>query len=596
MKYSADFETTTDENDCRVWAWGVCEIGDPDYFVYDNNIDSLIKFMENSNNSTFYFHNLKFDAIFIISWLFQHGFKHVTNKDDEKSKTFTTLISDKGQFYSIKIIFYNNGKKKKMVKIYDSLKVLPFSVAEIAKAFGLPINKLEIDYKKFRPVGHVLTPKEILYLRNDVQIVANALNTLFSQGLTKMTQASNAFSDYKDVVGELNFKSWFPMPHYDSDVRQCYRGGFTYVNPIYKGKDIKTGLVFDVNSLYPWVMRDCPLPYDEPIFFNGKYEQDELYPLYVQMLTCQFEIKKDHIPTIQLKNNLAFMPTEYITDSGDEEVTMCLTSVDLDLFLKHYEVYDIQYHSGWKFKSATGLFTDYIDKWTQVKIEATETGNKGMRTLSKLMLNALYGKFALNPIVQSKIPYFDDGVVKFTLGEKETRDPVYIPVGAFITAHARYKTITTAQKLYKNFVYADTDSVHLDIELPDSILQMKEKELNSLTTDQLKAHGLDFPDDFIVHPTQLGAWKLESCFHRARFLRAKSYIEDSNHPVTWNRPYLYDPDLLKITCAGMPASCYQYVTWENFQVGATYKGKLQSKQVKGGTILKETEFTIKPIY
>ena len=374
MKYSADFETTTDENDCRVWAWGLCEIGDPDYFVYDNNIDSLIEFMENSNNSTFYFHNLKFDAIFILAWLFEHGFKHVTNKDDEKTKTFTTLISDKGQFYSIKIIFEVNGNKKKFVKIYDSLKVLPFSVSDIAKAFGLPINKLEIDYKAYRPIGHILTAKEILYLRNDVQIVANALNTLFSQGLTKMTQASNAFSDYKDVVGELNFKSWFPMPHYDADVRQCYRGGFTYVNPKYKGKDIKTGLVFDVNSLYPYVMRDCPLPYDEPIFFKGKYEPDELYPLYVQMLTCQFELKKDHIPTIQLKNNLAFMPTEYLTSSEDEDVTMCLTSVDLELFFEHYDVYCLEFHSGWKFKSATGLFTDYIDKWTAVKIDADKTG------------------------------------------------------------------------------------------------------------------------------------------------------------------------------------------------------------------------------
>lgn len=31
-----------------------------------------------------------------------------------------------------------------------------------------------------------------------------------------------------------------------------------------------------------------------------------------------------------------------------------------------------------------------------------------MRTLAKLMLNALYGKFALNPNVRSKIPYYDN--------------------------------------------------------------------------------------------------------------------------------------------------------------------------------------------
>lgn len=51
------------------------------------------------------------------------------------------------------------------------------------------------------------------------------------------------------------------------------------------------------------------------------------------MFTCQFELKENYIPTIQLKNNLSFMPTAYLSSSEDEEVTMCLTSVDLELFL-----------------------------------------------------------------------------------------------------------------------------------------------------------------------------------------------------------------------------------------------------------------------
>lgn len=31
-RYTADFETTTDPNDCRVWAYGICEIGNTDNF------------------------------------------------------------------------------------------------------------------------------------------------------------------------------------------------------------------------------------------------------------------------------------------------------------------------------------------------------------------------------------------------------------------------------------------------------------------------------------------------------------------------------------------------------------------------------------
>lgn len=553
MKLMADFETTTNELDCRVWAWGVCEIGNPNYFIHGNNIDEFFNFCENSENSTIYFHNLKFDGEFILCWLFENGFKHVKDRKELKTKTFTTLISDKGEFYSMKIVFKRTGKKTNFIEIYDSLKILPFSVDAIAKGFNLPITKLEIDYNKPRPVGYKLTPEEIDYLRNDVDIVARALNIIFGQDLKKMTAGSNALFDYKRTVSIKNFDRWFPVPEYDEDVRKSYKGGFTYLNPKYKGVDIGKGIVLDVNSLYPSVMRNRPLPYGEGIYFEGQYKKDVLYNLYVQMLTCQFEIKPGHIPTIQLKNNLSFNPTEYLTTSGDEEITLCLTNVDLDLFFKHYDVYNIEYHSGWKFKSTTGLFTEYIDKWTDVKIQASIDKNNAMRTLAKLMLNSLYGKFALNPNVQSKIPYYDNGIVKYYNGDKETRSPLYIPVGTFVTSWARYITITSAQSVYDRFIYADTDSLHLI--------------------------GEELPDNLDIDPVNIGKWKHESTFTRARFLRQKSYIEEIDGEI-------------KITCAGLPESCYKYVTWDNFKEGASYPGKLQPKHVPGGIILKDIDFTI----
>lgn len=591
-KYCSDFETTTDENDCRVWAWGVCEVGNPDFFQHGNTIDSFFEFMKRSNNSTFYFHNLKFDGEFLLVWLFEHGFKWVADRKSEATKTFTTLISDTGQFYSMKIIFEKDGKKSRYVTIYDSLKILPFSVAQIAKGFNLPISKLEIDYKATREKGHILTQQEVDYLRNDVDIVARALHVLFEQGLDKMTQGSNALHDYKRMTGAKNFERWFPVPDYDADVRQSYKGGFTYLNPLYKNKDIGDTLILDVNSLYPWVMHDCPLPYGDGVYFTGEYVKDDLYNLYVQMLSCQFELKEGYIPTIQLKNNLSFIPTQYLESSNGEEVTLCLTSVDLELFFEHYNVYNVEFHSGWKFKSTVGLFTNYIDKWTEVKIESGKSGNKAMRTLAKLMLNALYGKFALNPNVQSKIPYYDNGVIKYMLGEKETRKPLYIPVGTFITAWARHKTITSAQKIYKNFAYADTDSLHIDIKLSDEIKAMDEKQLADLKTEDLRRLGVDIPADFEIDGYKLGAWKVEEFSLRSRYLRQKSYIHDTNPPETWNGEG-YDPKKVSITCAGMPEQCYQYVTWENFHEGQTYTGKLQPKHVKGGIILKDIDFTIK---
>lgn len=554
MLYTADFETTTDPADCRVWAYGICEIGNPDNFQYGNSIDGFMEWAKKEKKVTTYFHNLKFDGEFILCWLFEHGFKLIVDRRDLTDNTFTTLISDKGQFYSMEICFKRRGKERESLIIYDSLKILPFSVAAIAKGFNLPISKLEIDYHETREKGHELTQQEIDYLRNDVDIVARALNTLFEQGLTKMTQGSNALYDYKQTVGTKNFNKWFPIPDYDSDIRQSYKGGFTYLNPKFKELDLSEGIVLDVNSLYPSVMYYQPLPYGEGIFFKGKYKPDKIYNLYVQMFTCQFELKPGYIPTIQLKNNLSFIPTQYLESSDGEDVTLCLTNVDLELFMEHYNVFNIEYHSGWKFKSTIGLFKDYIDKWNKVKMESTLNGNKAMRTLAKLMLNALYGKFALNPNVQSKLPWYDNGVIKYKLGEKETREPIYIPVGTFITAWARYKTISSAQMVYDRFVYADTDSLHLV--------------------------GTEIPDKLEVDPVKLGAWKHESTFTRARFIRQKSYIEEIG-------------GVLNITCAGMPDRCYQYVTWDNFHTGATYAGKLGMAHVNGGIVLKGIPFSIK---
>jgi hypothetical protein len=111
MLLTADFETTTDKEDCRVWAWGLCNIQDPDWFRFGNSIESLMDFCAEGENHTLYFHNLKFDGEFIFVWLFEHGFMHVKSKQELITKTFTTLISDAGQFYIIQIMFSRNGSK-----------------------------------------------------------------------------------------------------------------------------------------------------------------------------------------------------------------------------------------------------------------------------------------------------------------------------------------------------------------------------------------------------------------------------------------------------------------------------------------------------
>ena len=263
-KFTADFETATwVENETWVWEWAVCEIGNEENFITGNSIEGFLEFCENEKNAVFYFHNLKFDGEFIIYNLLVNGYKHVRTIKETETKTFTTLISDMGQFYNIAVYFKRQNKHVIKATFIDSLKIIPFSVEETAKTFNLPISKLTLDYNTPREKGHILTKAEINYIHNDVAIMAKALKVLFDDNLTKMTRASNALKDYKEIIGEQKFKHYFPPLDYDidKDLRKAYKGGFTYLNPIYKEKDVGNGVVLDVNSLYPSVMYNKLLPF-----------------------------------------------------------------------------------------------------------------------------------------------------------------------------------------------------------------------------------------------------------------------------------------------------------------------------------------------
>lgn len=62
-------------------------------------------------------------------------------------------------------------------------------------------------------------------------------------------------------------------------------------------------------------MYEKALPFGEPIFFEGEYKEDKVYNLYIQMITCSFEIKKNKIPTIQIKHSMNFKQNEYLESS-----------------------------------------------------------------------------------------------------------------------------------------------------------------------------------------------------------------------------------------------------------------------------------------
>lgn len=542
----ADLETTTEPDDCRPWAYGWVDIEspEPEHVSVGNDLEDFITEISEFDSQC-YFHNLKFDGTFLLHYLLTHGFTWVNDRNLIR-REFTSLISDNGMFYSIKVRWPNGN----ITEFRDSYKKLNLSVKSVAEAYGLETLKGEIDYELERAPGWEITPDEDKYIRHDVSIIAQAMKQLYDVGADRLTIGSDSLREFKQIT--KTFKTLFPIfnESLDTEIRRAYRGGFTYADPRFTGRIVGKGMSLDVNSLYPSMMIDRMLPYGEPAYSEGLPVATDLRPLFIFTVTFTARLKDGHIPCIQIKGNHRFAETEYLR-LIDEPTTLTVTNVDWKLYLEHYDIDVMQYHGGWCFKAATGIFDEYVEKWREVK----ENSTGGMREISKLHLNSLYGKFATNPVLKPKYPVLEDGVVRLKLGEEDRRPPVYTAVGVFITSWARDLTIRSAQANYDVFAYADTDSLHL---LTDTI-----------------------PENLDMDQVRFGAWAHEYDFKKAFYIRSKAYLEQKLDGTYVNR------------IAGLPTQVSAGLTFDDIYDGNVIEGKLTARNVPGGVVLMPSPYLLK---
>lgn len=647
-----DFETTvyTGQVNTEVWASAIVPLGSEDVKIFHSLPETYEYLVGLDTNIIIYYHNLKFDGNFWLSYLmyeleYKQAFetniyepKRVVTwyKDkDMPNKSYKYSISDMGAWYNIKIKI-----NRHIIEIRDSLKLLPFSVKRIGESFKTKHKKLEMEYEGFRYAGCNITDEEKKYIANDVLVVAEALQIMYDEGHNKLTIGSCCLSEYKksqieykhffpDLYAEELDKSAYGQPTIGDYIHRSYRGGWCY---LVKGKESKIftdGTTADVNSLYPSVMSSesgSKYPVGMPTFWKGDFipleaESPENY--YFVRVKTRFYIKENKLPFIQLKNNAMYVGTEnletsdiYDRHSGkyythyedsdgslhDTRVEMTFTETDYKLFIEHYNVADFEILDGCYFRAEIGIFDDYINKYKKLKQES-----KGARReLAKLFLNNLYGKMAASTNSSFKVIQ-DRGekVYGYDTVLEHQKQPGYIPVGSAITSYARNFTIRAAQMNYygvenPGFIYADTDSIHCDLQ-PDEILGIK------------------------VDDKDFCCWKLESCWDIGWFARQKTYIE---HVVQENledcKPYW------NIKCAGMPSYCkdlfkhsmeglvldgreltdeqkqfikglspkkLEYLktphTLSDFQIGMVVPGKLKPKRIQGGVVLVEEDYTMR---
>lgn len=647
-----DFETTVykGQDHTEVWASAIVPLF-TEHVTIHHSIEetyTCLSELAKVQNIVIYYHNLKFDGSFWLDFLLvQKKLKQAyirtgkeinqvewLPKNKMKNNTFRYSVSAiGGQWYSI-IIKVNNH----FIEIRDSLKLLPFSVKRIGKAFRTKHQKLDMEYTGYRYAGCEITTEEQKYIANDVLVVKEALEIMFQQGHDKLTIGACCLEEFKEgynrkIATEFDPSSYeqkLPnlyvesmklaygenvqgIPTVGDYIRASYRGGWCYLVKGKEEREFYNGTTADVNSLYPSMMSSESgnyYPVGRPWFWKGNFCDEPFMrtPLIVKgqywfvRLRTRFYLKPGMLPTIQLKHNSLYKGNEFLTTSDvlnpddgnyysqyiglDGEVKeaiveMTMTQTDYQLMIEHYDLKDTEILDGAMFKAEIGLFDDYMAKYKKIKQES-----KGaMRELAKLFLNNLYGKMASSTDSSFKLAYVkDDGVVGFLPVIENNKKPGYIPIGSAITSYARNFTIRAAQKNYHGldkpgFIYADTDSIHCDLP-PDKIQGIK------------------------VHPTNFCCWKLESCWDVGTFTRQKTYIE---HVVKEDledcKPYY------NVKCAGMPQRCKdlfvmslsgeivgevndeerefveQRRTLQDFHKGLVVPSSLKPKRIKGGILL-----------
>ena len=655
--YACDFETTVsndtkNQDSTEVWSACFCEVGTEDAIIMGSISQFMNYFLQvEQNDCVLYFHNLKFDGSFIIDWLYHNKKYNEASQGDIEKGTFSFLpknqmpcysysylISSMGQWYSITI-----KSKNHTITIKDSLKLMPFSLAEIGNAFKTKHKKLEMEYKGNRYANCPITKDEEAYIKNDVYVLSEALQFMFNEGHTKMTIGACCMSEYKNLfkhsqLGIMNdFTEIFPnmkdieldknifgSTNADEYIRKSYRGGWCYLVKGKENKVFKNGLTADVNSLYPSMMHSesgNSYPVGRPCFWTGneipKEAQGKNKYFFIRF-RCRFTIKEGYLPFVQIKGNWLYKPNEMLetsdiydsdTDTYVSEYTvngkvfstiqtMTMTQVDYIRFREFYNVYDFEILDGCWFYSQIGIFDDYINKYKEIK----QKSKGAMRTLAKLFLNNLYGKLATSDNASYKVAYIKEaGVIGFKTVESHEKNTVYIPCGSAITSASRDFTIRTAQANYygadkDGFIYADTDSIHCNI-----------------SRETLK--------NVPIHETDFCKWKLESFWDSAIFVRQKTYIEHITHedekPI--DKPYY------NIKCAGMPKRPKQLLEMSlegiekletkdkiiepenkqekdfvkvkreltDFKIGLKVPSKIRPKRIKGGVLLVDCDYNLR---
>jgi len=400
--------------------------------------------------------------------------------------------------YKLKF-FHNNGvsvivsvhNRSKSIVFLDSMNWFVESLEQTGKRIGVP--KMKIDFA-------TCTNEELsVYCRNDVRIELENFKSFirFLEGnkISRVcyTKASTAMAAYL-------------FRHYNTDIyihnngeaikleRESYKGG--RCECFYLGElSDDNYYILDVNSLYPYVMRNNQYPIKYIKIYHNITVNELLEHTKNNAIIAKVRIETDE-PTYAIKDKRTIFPI------GTFTTTLCTPELIYALAHNHItDVFDMVVYE------QANIFTSYVDSFYALRNDFKSAGVYEYERLCKVLLNSLYGKFGQkgenwlkvgeapnesdreeiifrsNPRLVTRLRYLLGEVFELK-GYSEAFDS-FPAIASHVTAYGRLHLWSLMQQAGEdNYFYCDTDSLIVNEQgLSNLKHKLNDSELGYLKTE-----------------------------------------------------------------------------------------------------------------
>lgn len=252
-------------------------------------------------------------------------------------------------------------------EIRDSYAIMPFPLRDYAKD--------EIDYGKFEAGCRDRHRAEIVaYLKADCRYLYDLVSTFHTEfGQTKLTIGSTAMEQIQKLHSFANVNISF-----DRDIRPKYFFGG-------RNQCFQSGImegdwhIYDVNSMYPWVMKSFKHPIGDDFTVGSEITPE----------TCFLDVVgANHAAFLsRTRDGLDFTARagEFSTSIHEYRAAVETGAFTPSRVIRTYDFWE------------QGSFGKFVDKFYELRQNSRAAGDAIRPILYKYVLNSGYGKFSQNP-------------------------------------------------------------------------------------------------------------------------------------------------------------------------------------------------------